>query len=313
MKVVFFGTPDVAASHLESLAKENKHQILAVITRADKPRGRGQELLPSDVKQSALKLGISQILTPENIKTPEFLQTLQSFNADLGVVVAYGKLLPDTVINAPKLGCINVHFSLLPKLRGASPVEFAVWEGHKETGCTTFWIEKEMDAGDMIVQKSTAIDPAESAPELRKRLTTLGCETLSESLALIEKNQAPRIKQDHGKATFTRLIKKEDGAVNFKTQDAAAIDRTVRALREWPRVSFKFFGKNIQILKARALENVSGSWQESPDSPTPFYVEKGKGFVLKCAQGGLLVEEIQAEGKPPAAAWSYVQGLRLKI
>lgn len=299
--MIFFGTPEPASAVLEELVLKTSHSIVGVVTKPDKPRGRGQKSTGCPVKNTALRLGLAPIWTPETLAGETLAREIRSLNADAGIVVAYGRILPEPTLGAARLGFINLHYSLLPKLRGAAPVEFALLEGFRETGCTTFWLEKSCDTGDILLQEAVPIPPQETAPELEKRLTETGKTLVVKTLRLLEMGQAPRVPQDHGQATYTRILRKEDGDVDFEKEEAAGIERKVRAFQQWPRVNAVVFGKKIKILTAEArAEEISA----------PVQIEKGAGFVLKCARGNLLVTEVQPDGGRPMSAWSFIQGAR---
>src|SRR3989338_2904959 len=227
----------MAAEHLKAIAHETTHPIAAVITGPDKPRGRGMKFSPAPVKALALELGFAPILTPEKPREEGLPETLKNLKADLAVVVSYGKILTEEILAATRLGFINVHFSLLPKLRGASPIESALLEGHAKTGCTVLWVAKKLDAGDILLQEELGILPRESAPELKIRLIALGQKLLLQALKLIEAGRAPRIPQDEALATHTKKILRQDAKVDFEKEDSVAIARKTRAFREWPKVT----------------------------------------------------------------------------
>lgn len=311
MKTLFFGTPALAVPYLELLAQQTDLQ--AVVTTPDEPSGRGYERKATPVKTAALALN-KPVLQPETLKDPTFLPQLQSYAAELAIVVAYGKLLPPAVLKSLKQGFINVHFSLLPAYRGAAPIQRALMQGEKETGVSLFWLDEGMDTGPIFLQKRLTIDDQDDAESLRQKLVPLGIDALKEVFARVVRGEVTRTPQT-GKASLAPSLKKDEGKIHW-SQAADAIANLVRGTTPWPG-AFTFLpaqGKSLR-LKIQRVE-VRPACPEAPKE-TPeggiVYLEREKGFVVKCSRQFLLVLQVQPEGKRAMAAWDFWQGARLKI
>ncbi|MBI4667976.1 MAG: methionyl-tRNA formyltransferase [Elusimicrobia bacterium] len=309
MRIVFFGTPHTAAVHLDALIKNRRKDIVGVITKPDQPQGRGLKTMPSPVKALALEAGLDKIFEPAKIKDEGFQKQLNSLEPDLGVVVAYGKILPRPALESPKLGLINVHFSLLPKLRGPTPVEYAILEGYEKTGVTIFWLDEGMDTGPILSQEETAVGPDEDARQLLGRLTDIGTKLLIEAVEKIESGWAEKIAQDSGLATYSKKLEKSDSLIDW-SQNAIVIERKIRALISWPGCHTLLGGRTIEILSAKAVEMNDATSAFKPGQITR--VEKGAGFFIKCGSGELFVKNIRPQGGRAMSAWSFLQGLRIK-
>lgn len=299
MKIAFLGTPDFAVPSLERLVEEG-FDIAAVVTQPDKPKGRGKILAAPPVKQAAIRLGLP-IHQPARIKTPEALEFFKSLDVEAMAVVAYGKIIPQSIIDIPRFGLINVHSSLLPKYRGAAPMQWAVAEGESVTGVTTMLIEAGLDSGDILMVEETAIGPDENAVELSKRLSVMGAELLVKTLhGLKEEKITPR-PQDHGQATLAPMLKKETGLIDW-TLPAQTIHNRVRGFQPWPGAHTRFRGKTLHIWRSRvAAEPVSAS----PGSLLP---EKRR-LVVACGEGsGLEVLEVQLEGRNRMPVAAFLNG-----
>jgi len=299
MQTIFLGTPALAVPFLERLHQKTK--IAAVIAAPDQPAGRGYELKAPEVKIAAQKLSLS-VLQPETLKNPAVIDQIRAFNAEVGIVVAYGKLLPKDVLGIPKHGFLNVHFSLLPKYRGAAPIQWALIHGETETGVTLFWLDEGMDTGPIFLQKRIAIQPEDDAQSLRNKLVDLGVLCLEEAVDLIERSEIKRIPQA-GEASKAAILKKEDGRIDW-AKPAEAIWNQVRGMTPWPGT----FTGGLKIVKAHLL------FESGPGEPGRIMsVVSGEGPVVKCGQHSLALLQVQPEGKKPMSAWSWWQGARLKI
>lgn len=307
IKILFFGTPEIAAQHLETCLKEPSYQIVGVVTQPDQPSGRGQKLTPPAVKTLVSGAPDVKLFQPQQLKTQEFIEEIKALNADLGVSVAYGRLMPEALIKTPKYHCINVHFSALPKLRGPSPVESTILEGLPQAGCTVFWIDKDMDSGPILLQETLPVLSGETAPQLYERLRPIGVKLLHQAIKLIAQERAPRVTQQHDLATYCKIIKKKDGLINWH-EDAGMIERKIRAFIKWPKATTNLFGRKLHLLEATPWPK-AGYDGAIGDI---VHLEKGQGFVVKCAQGSLLIRKVKPEGKRAMPAWSFVQGLHLK-
>ncbi len=302
MRIVFMGTPESAVPSLQRLL-DYGHEIVAVWTQPDKPAGRGKQLHQSPIKEFALqhKLTIHQ---PAKIKTEEAKDLFASHNADVAVVVAYGKILPSEFLNAYMHGCINVHFSLLPKYRGAAPVNWALVNGEGETGVTTMRIVEELDAGPILLQSGAKIGEHETAPELLIRLAELGAEVLSETLRNLDAIE-PRPQRDED-ATFAPILKREDGLIDW-SMDAFAIERRVRGFQPWPNAYTAIDSKRLIIWRATS-------------EPTDFSVPPGQiveartdRLAVSCGHSTLLrIGELQPEGGRRMSARDFINGKYVK-
>ncbi len=305
MRIVFFGSPHTAIPSLKALLNAG-HSIPLIITQPDRPSGRGRKLKPCPVKKFADKNKIP-VLQPKKIrKDLECLKTLKKINPDINVVVAYGQIIPSEIIYLPKYDSANIHFSYLPKYRGASPVQWALLNGESQTGITIFRLNEKMDQGELLAQKRVPIYPQENSLELEERLAEIGAAFLVETLSQIKKiNPLP---QDHTKATYAPLIKKEDGRISWE-ENAESIYNQIRAFTPWPS-SFTFLNKiRIKIIKAKHLKQKT----ETSASPGEITEINEKGITVCCGHNTqLLIEELQPENKKSMKAYSFSLGARIK-
>jgi methionyl-tRNA formyltransferase len=298
-RVVFFGTPAFAVPTLEALIA-SPCRVVAVVTQPDRPRGRGQKTSDAPVKARALAEGIP-VLQPTTLKDPEFAGSLKELNADLGVVAAYGRILPDAVLKAPRLGMINVHASLLPKYRGAAPVHRAVMNGDRETGVTIMRVVQALDAGPMLAKVHRPIADQETSEEVERDLARLGAELLLKTIDAIADGTATETPQDDAAATFAPRITRDDGRVDW-TQPAERIRNQIRGLYPWPHAYSFLDGERIILLRAAV-------------SPEPAAVEPGTvvtadadGIAIGTGSGLLLLRELQREGRRPVGAREFLAG-----
>jgi methionyl-tRNA formyltransferase len=298
------GTPESAVPSLRRLLDDG-HEVVAVWTQPDRPAGRGNKLHHSPVKEFAVQHNLT-IHQPLKIRTQESKELFTSQAADAAIVVAYGRILPPEFLNAQRYGCINVHFSLLPKYRGAAPVNWAIVNGEKETGVTTMHIVDELDAGPILLQRATQIGDSETALELMKRLAETGAELLSETLKNIERLE-PR-PQDDSDATFAPVLKREDGRIDW-TMDAAAIERRVRGFQPWPNAHTSLKSRRLIIWKASAEEI-----QSSSDQPGEIIEAHGDALRVACgAQTALRILELQLEDSRRMSARDFLNGAHIKV
>lgn len=308
MKIIFFGTPDIAVPYLEELIKTE--EVVGVVTQPDKPSARGQKLHAPPVKELAQNHGIP-VFQP--VKFDESLETaIKGLKADAGVVVSYGRLIPEKIFTAPFFGCFNIHFSLLPKYRGAGPVQWALIKGEKETGVTTFWIEKTLDSGPVLVRKSAAIGPEDDAGTLFKKLIPLGIEAMNETLRRLKNNDCAGVPQQ-GEPSFAPCLKKENGRIDW-SRPAREIADLVRGARLWPGAfavfsEGKMRGKTLKFLKAAAID---GEGAETAPG-TISGLDKDRGFIVQCGKGRLVADEVHPENRKPMSAWAFWQGGHLEI
>ena len=307
MKAIFMGTPELAVPFLELL--RTKAEIPLVVTNPDEPSGRGYEFHAPPVKQAAERLGLP-VWQPTTLRDSAAASRLAALEADIGIVVAYGKLLPKDILGIPRLGFLNVHFSLLPTYRGAAPIQWALINGEARTGVTLFWLDEGMDTGPLLAQEALDIgdDDAES---LRRRLVALGAEVLASALQRLEAGEVIRRPQE-GASSQAPPLKKEDGRIDWN-KSAASIVQLIRGTTPWPgayTVAAMPGGRNlrVKITRATALPD------DHAGAPGEIRrVESGLGFDVKCHEGLLRVEEVQPEGKKAMPAWSFWQGARLKM
>jgi methionyl-tRNA formyltransferase len=302
------GTPEFACRALLALI-ESKYDIAGVVTRPDKPRGRGMKISFSPVKELALKNNLN-IYQPQKLDTPEFIDILKKISPDLIAIVAFGRIIPKEILELPKYGCINLHPSLLPKYRGASPIPAAILVGDKKTGVTTFYVNEKLDSGDIILQQEEKIAEDDTSATLAARLAQSGAELLIETIAKIEGNQVVRISQEDSEATHTSKLKKEDGFIDWK-ESALQIARVVRAMDPWPGAYTYFAGRLVKIWGA---EVSSGDNQQLSGSSKPGEVVKvtKEGIIVACGEGFLLVRELQPAGKGRMDSLSFAAGYRVK-
>ena len=295
------GTPALAVSCLDALSQD--HQIVAVVTQPDKLGGRGHEMISSAVKKRALELEIP-ILQPERARNTEFIEKLSAFAPDGIAVVAFGQILPREILEMAPRGCVNLHYSLLPRWRGAAPVQYAIWHGDKTTGVTTQWMAEKLDAGAVISQLELKILPHETSGELLERLTPIGADFLRETFQLLETGSAPRTPQDESKVTFCPQISREMALLDWK-KPARELENLARAMNPWPTAHFDFRGAPLKVWRAEVVEG-SGA------PGTILRLEK-EGVVVASGQKALLLTEVQAVGKPKMSAGDWARGARLEI
>jgi len=298
LDLIFCGTPRFAVPALEALV-EAGHRLHLVVTQPDRPKGRGLELVASPVKQSAQKLNLP-ITQPDKIKAnDEFRAQLTALKPDAIIVVGYGRIIPQWMLDLPPLGNINLHASLLPKYRGAAPIQWAIANGETVTGVTTMRIDAGLDTGDILLQNKLPISPDDTAETLAPRLATIGAELIVETLRGLEAGAIHPRQQDNTQATLAPILKKEDGQINF-SRPAAEILNRLRGFQPWPGAYTKFRGKNLQILKARPTDKAV--------PPAEIHAETNR-LLVGCGQTtSLEILELQLEGKKRASAQDFLHG-----
>ena len=299
MRIVFMGTPEFSVPCLSALIE--KHNVLAVFTQPDKPKGRKQILTPPPVKEKALEHNIP-VYQPKTLKDEEVFNLLSEINPDVIVVVAYGKILPKNILELPKYGCINVHASLLPKFRGAAPIQWSVILGENETGVTTMQMDEGIDTGDMIQSASLNIGENETADELHDRLSALGAKLIIETLEAVENGTLTRTKQDDSLSNYAPMLSKDISPIDF-TCVAQGVHNKVRGLNSWPSATAVMDGKRIKIHKTKIVE---GSGQ-------PGEIISLKPFVVACGKGAVEIVELQPEGKKKMTASDFLRGHKAEI
>lgn len=300
MRIIFMGTPDFAVPCLDMLVKEG-HDVCLVVTQPDKPKGRGKKMLFPPVKEKALEYEI-EVFQPVKVRETEAVEKLKEYNADIIVVVAFGQILPESILNMPKYGCVNVHGSLLPKYRGAAPIQWSVINGDKETGVTTMYMEKGLDTGDMLLKASFEITEDDTYGSVHDKMCVLGADVLKETLVKIENGTIEREKQNDSLSNYAPMISKDTGHIDWnKTSDE--IINLIRGLDPVPAAWTVYNGEVLKIWKAVKYysDNESGKCGEIS------YITK-KGFAVKTGDGFVLVTEIQARGGKRMATDAYMRG-----
>ena len=300
LRVIFMGTPDFAAQALRAIIASN-HDVIAAYSQPPRPKGRGHQVQKSAVHELAESHDIP-VYTPKSLKSPEAQTEFAALNPDIAIVAAYGLLLPVEILNSPQYGCLNIHGSLLPRWRGASPIQRAIWAGDEKTGVTIMQMDKGLDTGDMIIKGEVPLDDKITTPRLHDELAALGAKLTVQTLDQIASNGKPNAeKQDDALATYTHLLKKSDGQIDW-SQSATEIERQIRALNPWPGVFAMIQGKRFKILKATVIQD------EIENKSHYGYVLDKAGHILCGANTVLKIETIQPEGKKPMDFASVING-----
>jgi len=304
MRVVFMGTPDIAATCLKKIL-ETGHDVVAVYTQPDRPKNRGMKLAFSPVKEVALAHQLP-VFQPENFRDEETVEQLRALQPDVVAVVAYGRILPQKVLDIPQKGCINIHASLLPAYRGSAPYQWAVLDGLAETGVTAMYLCREMDAGDMIDTAKTPIGENETAGELLDRLAVLGADLLDRTLRAIGDGTVQAVPQDHSKATYAPMLDKSMCPIDF-TKTARQVHNHVRGMNPWPVATMELQGKRFKVYETTALAEETGK-----EPGTVLELTK-KGLKIACGEGVIEIRTLQAEGGKRMAAPDYFRGHPLEL
>ena len=309
MKLVFIGTPDFALPSLKALIQA-KHNVVCVVTQPDRPKGRQRGVMSPPIKLYAQKHNI-KILQPETI-TDVLVKSLQALSPELIVVIAYGKILPKQILDIPSLGCINAHASLLPKYRGAAPIQRALLNGEKQTGITIMFINEKMDAGDIILQEKIIISPSDNAETLHDKLSQLSANLLVKTIVQIEEGAYTQIPQDHTKATYASMLKKSDGLIDW-TRSAEEINNMTRAMNPWPGVYMfiNISGKNkrLRIFKTEVFDK---SVYSKEKTGVLLDVLKNRGGLVGTGKGSLLLTRVQLEGGEKVSFEEFTRGHPIK-
>lgn len=298
MNVVYMGTPEFAVPPLQAIINAN-HTVTGVFTQPDKPKGRGYVLTPPPVKECALENNIP-VFQPKSMKDGEALEILKKLNPDVIVVVAFGKILPKEILDLPKYGCINVHASLLPKYRGAGPIQWCVLDGEEETGVTTMLMAEGLDTGDMLLKSSTKIGENETAGELHDRLSTMGADLIVETLSKLPNNEITPEKQDDNLSNYAPMLTKELCKIDW-SKSAQQIHNQVRGLNPWPVAVTSVNGKRVKIY----------STQLSDKNDTAGKIICLNPLTVACGEGSVIITELQPEGKKRMNSQDYVRGYRV--
>lgn len=305
MKIVFMGTPDFAVGALEALIDAG-HDITAVVTQPDKAKGRSGKLVPSPVKECALKYGIP-VMQPVRIKTPEAVAQLKDYEADVYIVAAFGQILSQEILDIPKYGCLNIHASLLPKYRGASPIQHVIIDGEKETGVTIMRMDKGLDTGDMLYKKSVIIESTDNYETLHDKLMLIGGQAIVEALSLLEEGKLVKEKQNDSESCYAPLICKQMGRLDF-TESAVVLDRLIRGVTPWPSAFTFYQGRQLKIWRAEPAEI---SCDGPAETGTVLKVDK-ESFLVACGQGAIRILEVQLEGKKRMSTHDFLLGVKVK-
>ncbi len=300
MKIIFMGTPDYAAAALEALL-EAGHEVTAVVTQPDRAKGRSGQVQCTPVKECAVRHGIA-VLQPVRVKAPEAVEELKKYEADVYVVAAFGQILSKEILALPRFGCVNIHASLLPKYRGAAPINQCIIDGEQETGVTIMQMDAGIDTGDILTQKKVIIEDKETAETLFDKLSQAGAALIVETLPMLERGEITPVKQDESLAGYVKMMDKSRGKIDW-TSDAASIERLVRGLNPWPSAYTSCQGKTVKIWRSDAVAAVEAAQQPGT------IVSVGKDFFdVACGSGNLRIYELQLEGKKRMDTKSFLLG-----
>jgi len=300
--IVFMGTPEIAAVTLKELL-QGPDPVVGVVTQPDRPAGRGQKTISSPVRGVAESHGVP-VIAPEKIRDPGFLATLNDWNPQIIVVVAFGRILPATILDLAPHGCVNVHYSLLPKYRGAAPAAWTIINGEEKGGVTTMRLEQKMDAGPIYLQEETAVPPDETTASLQDKLTPVGARLLLETIRRLKDGTLAPQTQDEAKATFAPMIKKEDGLIDW-SRSAAEIERRVRGFTPWPSAYTHLRGKLMKVHRAKVIATTERG------NPGEIIRADGNGFWVATGSGALSLEEVQLENRKRLLGVEFLKGARI--
>ena len=302
-RIVFMGTPEFAVPSLRVLLEKGEN-VVCVVTQPDRPKGRGRKVLPPPVKELALQAAIP-VLQPERLTGDDFHAALSNFAPDIITLTAYGKILPGRIINLPPLGTINVHGSLLPKYRGAAPIQWALINGETETGITIMQMDAGVDTGDILLQDKIPVEREDTAGTLSVKLAEVGAQALAKALDLLRQDKLKPVKQDAGQASLAPLLKKEDGLVDW-SQSAAQISGLIRGLDPWPATYTTLSGKRLRLFSPETADN--NHCRDSFSEPGTVCRADRDGLLVTTGNGCLLIKEVQAEGSRRMAVAAFVSG-----
>ncbi|MBV6499962.1 MAG: Methionyl-tRNA formyltransferase [Prosthecobacter sp.] len=303
MRILFIGTGDIGLPSLDWLLSTSKHEVVGVVTQPDKPAGRRLVLTPPEVKVRALAAGLP-VLQPPKIRA--IVDELKAFEADVAVVVAYGQILPKSVLEVPRLACLNIHASLLPRHRGASPIQAAIREGDAETGVTIMFMDEGLDTGDILLMERLPILPGDTGGILHDKLALAAPASLEKALDLIASGQPPRTPQDNALATHCGKLKREDGRLDW-ARSAVELERLVRAYNPWPGTSCLLPGEKPAVLKVHRVSLIEAG-DACPAPGTLVSADPRSGLIVSCGAGLLRLEEVQAEGGRRLPAADFLRG-----
>ena len=304
MKLIFMGTPDFSVGTLEALIAAG-HEITLGVSQPDKPKGRGHELAPTPVKETALKHGL-KVFQPKRLKDPETIRTLEETPADAIVVIAFGQIVPASILHMKKYGCINVHGSLLPKYRGAAPIQWAVIDGERESGVTIMQMDEGLDTGDMLLKGSVVLDEKETSGSLFDKLSALGASLCVEALEKLGKGELTPEKQGESPTEYARMLTKEMGELDF-SRDAVTLERLIRGFNPWPSAYTRLGDKTLKIWAADVCEK-----QDPKKQPGTVTEVAKQDFTVACGEGALKITELQLQGKKRMDAAAFLRGYHLE-
>ena len=302
MRIIFMGTPEFAVQVLEAIVKAG-HEVVGVYTQPDKPKGRGKSMQYTPVKEKALEYSIP-VFQPEQVRRPEVVEEMKKLEPEVIVVVAFGQILPETILNLPPLGCINVHASLLPKYRGAAPIQRVIIDGEKESGVTTMYMAKGLDTGDMIEKLVVPIEPKETGGTYHDKLAAAGAQLCLSTLQKLADGTAPRIPQDDELSCYAHMLNKSMGELDFQ-KPAEELERLIRGLNPWPSAYTRLEGKTLKIYEADVIE------EEGTGEPGTVTAVDKKSFTVQCNPGALRITSLQLEGKKRMETAAFLLGYRI--
>ena len=305
MKILFIGTPDFASTSLKALL-DSDMDIVGVVSQPDKPKGRGHKLVPTEVKSVALEAGL-KVFQPLTLKDGTFREILDELKPDLIIVVAYGNILPDYIIEYPKYGCVNVHASLLPKYRGSAPIQWAIINGERVTGVTTMKMDSGVDTGDMLLKAETEIGEYETSEELFDRLAVMGGELLIKTVKGLEAGTITPVPQNHSEHTYAPMISRETGIIDW-TKSAREISKLICGLNSWPLASTLYKGETLKIVTA-----VVSNEQTNEQAGKIVSLDKGKGLKVACGEGTLYITTAQFPNSKKMNVEDYARGHSIEI
>ncbi len=303
MRILFMGTPEFAVGTLEALI-QSRHEVVAVVTQPDRPKGRGNAVKFPPVKEAALAHGIP-VLQPLKVREPEVVEQLRAFAPDLIAVAAFGQLLPKAILEMPRYGCVNVHASLLPKYRGAAPIQWAVINGEAESGVTTMMMSRGLDKGDMLKKSVVRLDPKETGDSLHDKLAALGGPLLLETIDELEQGTIVRVPQDDAQSSYAPMLTKELGRIDW-SKPADELERLVRGLNSWPSAYTRLHGKTLKIWDADVVSASGGE-------PGKVLQADKNGLVIQAGEGALRIVSLQPEGKKRMEADAFLRGYPVQV
>jgi len=297
LRIIFAGTPDFAARHLQALI-QSEHQIVGVYSQPDRPAGRGKKLKASEVKALALEHNLP-VFQPESLKSDDALAELKSLNADIMIVVAYGLILPKAILEAPRLGCLNVHGSILPRWRGAAPIQRAIWAGDEQTGVTIMQMDEGLDTGDMLHISRCAINADETSASLYTKLAELGPDALIETVNKLAKGELVAEPQNDELANYAKKLSKDEANIDW-SMDAAQIERNIRSFNPWPVCFTQMGEQTVKIYQAQVVEQTGSAGQVLSSDKT--------GVIVACGKHAICITQLQPQGKKPMAISDFLNG-----